>query len=149
MAEYRRALFLTCLAFLGALFSACQSEPLDSKSIDDLPNPGRGWTTHSSFANDSVNQNYPKSTVAYFRFTWRLAEPTDGGFAFSEMDGLIAQAKSVGQRLAFRIEPDRGSGGLGIPDWLYAKSINGWLYTGTDGSQCVSPDAGDIVNSCG
>jgi hypothetical protein len=141
----RHPLFAGCILFTIGLFSTCQSQPLDYRSIDDLPNPGRGWATHSSFTNDNANRNYPASTIAYFRFTWRQAEPTDGGFAFGEMDGLIAQAKSEGQRLAFRISPDSCMDGFGIPDWLYAKGINGWHHTGTDWTQCFSPDAADPV----
>jgi hypothetical protein len=145
MGKLRSIQSCICISILCGLFSTCQTEPANFKSIDDLPNPGRGWATHSSFNNDHANLSYPESTVAYFRFTWRQAEPTDGGFAFDVMDGLIAQAHSQGQKIAFRITPDSCTDGFGIPDWLAAKGINGWNYTGTDWSACFSPDAADPV----
>jgi hypothetical protein len=127
------------------LFTACQSKPADYHAIDDLPNPGRGWATFNSFDGEAVNAEYPASTIAYYRFTWRQAEPSEGGYAFGELDALIEKARSAGQRLAFRIMADAGSDGAGVPDWLRAKGIAGWRYRCQDGADCFSPDAADPV----
>jgi hypothetical protein len=126
-------------------FTACQSKRADYHAIEDLPNPGRGWTTFNSLNEEEQNGQYPSSTIAYFRFTWRQAEPSEGGYAFGELDALIEKARPVGQRLAFRIMADAGSKGIGIPDWLLAKGIAGWHYACEDGSRCFSPDAADPV----
>jgi hypothetical protein len=107
-----------------ALLLGCTTQPADYQSIDDLPNPGRGWSTHSSFADEEANAHYPPSTVAYFRFTWSLAEPSEGGYAFDRIDALISRARGAGQRFAFRIMPDACQG---------------------DGSPCFSADAADPV----
>ena len=138
-----RGLFVFAIAVCVGVFGGCRSDPPDYKAIDDLPNPGRGWATHSSFISDQQNRYYPASTIAYFRFTWRQAEPTEGGYAFDTMDSLIAQAQSHGQKIAFRIMGDKGEGGVGVPDWLMQKGIKGWSYTGADGTACFSPDAAD------
>lgn len=124
---------------------ACQSTITGVLEIDDLANPGRGWTTFYSVNSDKQNNRYPVSSIAYYRFTWRQAEPVQGEYAFEALDGYIAKAKVNGQRFAFRIMPDTGESGVGIPDWLFAKGINGWSYTGTDGSSCFSPDPADSV----
>jgi len=127
------------------VFTACRSEPADFRAIEDLPNPGRGWTTFGSLSGGESNAHYPSSTIAYYRFTWCQAEPSEGRFAFDELDALIGKARSAGQRLAFRIMADTGAKGIGIPDWLLAKGIAGWHYLCSDGSRCFSPDAADPV----
>ncbi len=127
------------------LFSACRPEAVDYRAIDDLPNPGRGWTTFNSSNGEEPNAQYPASTIAYYRFTWRRAEPAEGEYAFAEMDSLLAKAHAAGQRLAFRIMADSGSDGIGVPDWLLAKGIAGWRYRCGDGTDCFSPDAADPI----
>jgi hypothetical protein len=124
---------------------ACQTNPVDYQSIDDLPNPGRGWTTLNSLNGEAPNRQYPPSTIAYYRFTWRQAEPVEGQYAFDALDGYIAAARAVGQRFAFRIMPDACRNGVGLPDWLIAKGVTGWYYPGEDGSTCFTPDAADPV----
>jgi hypothetical protein len=123
------------------MLAACRPAPVDYQAIDDLPNPGRGWTTFNSFNGEEFNRQYPASTIAYFRFTWRRAEPAEGAYAFTEMDALFEKARATGQRIAFRINADAGSDGAGVPDWLLAKGIAGWRYRCQDGSDCFSPDA--------
>ncbi len=137
--------FITLCSLAMIMLLGCTTQQADYTAIDDLPNPGRGWSTHSSVSTDSVNNDYPPSTVAYYRFTWAQAEPMEGAYAFDRIDGLIASARAAGQRFAFRIMPDACRGGIGIPAWLYAKGVKGWLYTGEDGSQCFSADASDPV----
>ncbi len=126
-------------------FTACRSDPADFHAIEDLPNPGRGWTTFNSLNEEEPNGQYPSSTIAYFRFTWRQAEPSEGGYTFGELDTLLEKARAAGQRLAIRIMADAGANGIGIPDWLLAKGVAGWQYQCTDGSRCFSPDAADPV----
>jgi hypothetical protein len=142
--RFRLTSVLSPFLFL-LLFSACRPEAVDYRAIDDLPNPGRGWTTFNSFDGEEPNVQYPASTIAYFRFAWRRAEPAEGEYAFGEMDSLLDKARAAGQRLAFRIMADSGSDGIGAPDWLLAKGIAGWRYRCEDGSDCFSPDAADPV----
>lgn len=87
-----------------------------------LYNPGMGVADfHFGFDQPpKVPDEYPRSTVAYFRWSWADLEPEEGRYAFDFVDGIIAQAKAKGETLAFRImaEYERGS-----PEWLFRKGV--------------------------
>lgn len=146
MAKPMRNICYGLFPFLLFLAESCSStaDPPAYSAIDDLPNPGRGWTTFNSVNGEPPNAQYPPSSIAYYRFTWKQAEPIEGQYAFAALDQYITLARAAGQRLAFRIMPDACRGGIGLPDWLIAK-VQGWHYTGEDGSACFSPDAADAT----
>ncbi len=105
------------------------------KEIDDiLFNPGMGIADfHLGFDHPPrIPEEYPRSTVAYFRWSWADLEPEEGRYAFDFVDGIIAQAKAKGETLAFRIvtEFEKGS-----PEWLFRKGVA--RFQETDG---VFPD---------
>jgi hypothetical protein len=90
--------------------------------IDEiLYNPGMGFADfHFGFGHPPPADHYPRSTVAYFRWSWADLEPAEGQYAFEFVDRIIEQAKAKGERLAFRIvaEYEQGS-----PRWLLDKGI--------------------------
>ncbi|MEX5281372.1 DUF4832 domain-containing protein [Nitrospira tepida] len=90
--------------------------------IDEvLYNPGMGFADfHFGFGHPPPADRYPRSTVAYFRWSWADLEPAEGHYAFDFVDRIIEQAKAKGERLAFRIvaEYEQGS-----PRWLLEKGV--------------------------
>lgn len=96
--------------------------PRESKEI--LYNPGMGLADfHFGFDHPPTEEQYPKSTVAYFRWSWAELEPEKGKYAFDFVDRIIRQAKTKGETLAFRImtEYERGS-----PEWLLQMGVD-WV----------------------
>ena len=74
-----------------------------------------------------TREEYPRTTVAYFRWSWATLEPAEGAYNFDLVDRVIEQAKAKGETLAFRIVSgyDRGS-----PQWLLDKGVA--FIPGTD-----------------
>ena len=71
---------------------------------DTLYNPGMGFADfHFGFDHPPAPGTYPRSTVAYFRWSWADLEPAEGQYAFDLIDHTIEQAKAKGERLAFRV----------------------------------------------
>lgn len=90
--------------------------------IDDiLYNPGMGFADfHFGFGHPPSVSQYPRSTVAYFRWSWADLEPVEGEYNFRLVDDVITQARAKGETLAFRImtEYEKGS-----PAWLLEKGV--------------------------
>jgi hypothetical protein len=78
-----------------------------------IKNPGVGYQTFGRPA--ARNERFP-SSVLYKRLNWSQIEPTPGTYRFASIDRALLQARSAGQRLAFRImgfdEGDSGPTGL-------------------------------------
>jgi len=70
---------------------------------DVLINPGMGWTTFYSFNGDEINKDYPKASIAYFRFYWDQLEPEEGKYRWEIIDELLQIGKLKEQKLALRI----------------------------------------------
>jgi hypothetical protein len=80
-------------------------------------------------------EDYPPSTVAYFRWTWAQLEPSEGRYDFERVDNVIRTAKARGETLAFRIMSVwKGS----TPKWLLDKGV-GSVAVGGD----IFPDHND------
>jgi len=90
--------------------------------IDDiLYNPGMGFADfHFGFDHPPSPAQYPRSTVAYFRWSWADLEPVEGEYNFRLVDDVIAQAKAKGETLAFRIMTEYEDGS---PAWLLDKGV--------------------------
>lgn len=72
-----------------------------------LFNPGIGLETFWSVQGDRVNydkevENYPKSTIAYYRFYWNELESSEGDYIFEDIDYLLKKARRRGQDIALR-----------------------------------------------
>lgn len=88
---------------------------------DILYNPGMGFADfHFGFDHPPEPGTYPRSTVAYFRWSWADLEPAEGQYNFELIDRTIDQAKAKGERLAFRVMSEYQSGS---PAWLLAKGV--------------------------
>jgi hypothetical protein len=93
------------------------------KELDEiLYNPGMGFADfHFGFDHPpAVPEQYPRSTVAYFRWSWAELEPEEGHYAFEFVDRVIEQAKAKGETLAFRIVTEFENGS---PLWLLDKGV--------------------------
>ena len=89
--------------------------------IDDvLTNPGMGFADFGMWSSLTLEE-HPLTSVAYFRWPWAEMEPTEGGYAFDDLDGVIEEARGRGMSIAFRFmsEYDTGS-----PQWLLDKGID-------------------------
>ena len=54
-----------------------------------LANPGMGWQTFHTFADEDRNLQGLPSGCAYARFYWREIEPADGKIAFPQLDSIL------------------------------------------------------------
>lgn len=111
------------------------------KEIDDvLTNPGIGFTTFQMFNGDNhkpnqdvvreinleqfdnpievrENNNYPKTSIAYFRINWSVVEPERGKYRWDYIDSLLELAHVHDQTLMLRISPYKGRLIDDVPAW--------------------------------
>jgi len=93
--------------------------PREIKNV--LYNPGMGLADfHFGFEHPPSADEYPRQTVAYFRWSWSDLEPEEGQYAFDFVDRIISQAKAKGETLAFRMMTEYK---VGSPGWLLHKGI--------------------------
>ncbi len=109
--------------------------------IDDvLNNPGIGFTTFQMFNGDNLapnqdvlrevnleqydnpldvreNNNYPNTSIAYFRILWSVVEPEQGKYRWDYIDSLLELAHVHGQTLMLRISPYKGRPIDDVPAW--------------------------------
>lgn len=102
-----------------------QAEPtvtVHPREIKDLLyNPGMGLADfHFGFGHPPSTDQYPRQTVAYFRWSWADLEPEEGHYAFGFVDSVIQQAKAQGKTLAFRIMTEYKAG---PPTWLLHNGV--------------------------
>lgn len=92
------------------------------REIDEvLYNPGMGFADfHFGFGHPPTAEEYPHTTVAYFRWPWAELEPAEGQYNFALVDRVIEQAKARGETLAIRIVSEYKTG---TPQWLLDKGI--------------------------
>jgi len=111
------------------------------QEIDDvLTNPGMGWTTFHSFNGDEKNKNYPRCSIAYFRYYWDELEPEQGNYKWYIIDQEMATAKERGQDFALRVMPANGT--PKTPDWVRKLGCKGVTYY--DGKSWM-PDYSDPI----
>ena len=88
---------------------------------DVLYNPGMGFADfHFGFGHPPQAEEYPHTTVAYFRWPWAELEPAEGQYNFALVDRVIEQAKAKGETLAIRIVSEYKTG---TPQWLLDKGV--------------------------
>ncbi len=92
------------------------------REIDEiLYNPGMGFADfHFGFGHPPTVEEYPRATVAYFRWPWAELEPAEGQYNFALVDRVIEQAKAKGETLAIRIVSEYKTG---TPQWLLDKGV--------------------------
>jgi len=142
----------TTVALLAAII-CCTGEPARAgagseanrvtvrpREIDDvLYNPGMGFATSDCF--DGEPSGYPKSTLAYWGWYWDEIEPENGVYRWEVIDEVIQQARERGQRVAIRIMPTNGRGG--VPQWYRDLGAKGFEYVSEDGPTNWMPDHND------
>ncbi len=140
--DRRRFLKVGSAGVLGSIVSsglhnaawALQTEHLVVKpEITDeiLVNPGMGFETFHCFNGDqriARAENYPKCSIAYFRFYWDKLEPEEGRYDFDLIDSLLDKARQAGQDLALRFMPTSSANlRQGTPKW-YMEKGKGYDY---------------------
>jgi hypothetical protein len=139
--QFSKTTFFSLLAFAVVLLQGAWSlaSSLDPMAHDDsaqakptvtvhpgeikdvLYNPGMGLADfHFGFGHPPPTDQYPRQTVAYFRWSWADLEPEEGQYAFDFVDRIISQAKAKGETLAFRIMTEYKAGS---PEWLLQKGV--------------------------
>jgi len=112
-----------------------------------LANPGMGWETFGRPANKDKNlPDWIPSTIHYARWGWGVLEPEPGKIDYEFLDKVLAETRTSGQRLAFRVMCCSTSPGRPYhPEWL--AGIGGKIlscdYSGTEG--LLVPDLDDPV----
>lgn len=61
---------------------------------------------------------YPDTTIVYIRVLWREFEPKRGEYNYDFIDKIIADAKSHGQSLYFRLMAHSTRASDDVPEWL-------------------------------
>ncbi len=114
-------------------------------SDEVLLNPGMGFETFNSFNEDDRNkraENYPRCSIAYFRFDWDTLEPHEGRYDFDVIDSRLEKARRNGQDLAVRFMPTRPADlDRGTPKWFTDKAAGYWYKK--DGRLGWAPDHND------
>ncbi len=131
--------------FLGWLWplQAQQTVVVRPQEIDDvLVNPGIGFMTFQRFNGDRLNEglkwtegypidyqpfrgtldneNYPRTSIAYFRVYWKFLEPEPGKYRWEMLDRALDTARERGQTLMLRIAPYGTREDNDVPDWYRA-----------------------------
>ena len=139
------------------------------KVTDDLIlNPGIGFMTFQRFNGDALNpgtehwteglpieyqpdsgtlsnENYPDTTLAYFRVYWSFFEPERGFYNWEMIDRALQTARSRGQTLLLRIAPHGMNRPEDVPAW-YRKLVGPkrdfmepkWMVDPNDPRYCAS-----------
>ncbi|SHF69818.1 Beta-galactosidase [Fodinibius roseus] len=137
-----------------------------------LDNPGKGFMTFQRFNGDTanvlnnccgnfreefpfpvnrdtemelVNEDYPDTKIAYFRFYWRYIEPQKGEYRWEIIDRALKTAHERGQTLMLSVMPygSEGDEENDVPDWYremvgektdweYDNPVNKWLVDPED-----------------
>ncbi len=135
------ALILASAPVHDAASQTVTIRPRESTAL--LANPGMGWQTFHTFADEDPNLDGLPSSSAYFRFYWSQVEPEEGEIDFAMFDDLLAHARRAGQKLAFRIMcAGTNSDYMHVPAWLKEeKGCPGSEYTrGENGVTHWVPD---------
>jgi len=70
----------------------------------DTLNEAKGWTegkpiVYQDFDGDLKNEDYPDTTIAYFRIYWKFIEPEMGEYRWDLIDKALDTARRRGQSL--------------------------------------------------
>lgn len=139
MITMNRLLFVLMILLPTAAFSQ-DTAVIRPKEIDDvLVNPGIGFMTFQRFNGDKLNvgkkwtegypieyqefdgdlknENYPMTSLAYFRIYWKFIEPAKDEYRWDLIDKALQTATARGQTLLLRIAPYGTGADNDVPDW--------------------------------
>lgn len=110
--------------------------------------PGRGWVegfpiVYQDFDNDLNNEDYPQTTIAYWRVYWKFIEPEENQYRWDLIDQALDSARSRGQKLLLRIAPYGTGPERDVPEWYrkmvgsgkdfaYNNPVNKWVVDPED-----------------
>jgi len=88
----------------------------------DTLNEAKGWTegkpiVYQDFDGDLKNEDYPDTTIAYFRIYWKFIEPERGKYRWDLIDKALKTARRRGQSLMLRIAPYGTGNQNDVPGW--------------------------------
>ncbi|MHC4323056.1 MAG: DUF4832 domain-containing protein, partial [Planctomycetota bacterium] len=88
----------------------------------DTLNEAKGWTegkpiVYQDFDGDLKNEDYPDTTIAYFRIYWKFIEPQQGKYRWDLIDNALKTACQRGQTLMLRIAPYGTGNQNDVPGW--------------------------------
>ena len=88
----------------------------------DKLNEGKKWTEgypiiYQQFDGDLKNENYPMTSLAYFRVYWKFIEPAKDEYRWDLIDKALQTAAARGQTLLLRIAPYGTGADNDVPDW--------------------------------
>ena len=115
------------------------AEPVESMAL--FANPGMGWQTFHSYADSDPDLDGLPSGSAYFRFTWKDLEPTDGDIEIDRLGSTLERAREAGQTLMFRVMTAGSDDGY-APDWLESAGCKVFTYA-YGGATLEAPDLDD------
>jgi len=118
-----------------------------------IKNPGVGYQT---FGRPVARDEQFPSSVLYTRLNWSQIEPRPGTYRFAPIDRALLQARSAGQRLAFRImgfeEGDAGPTGLrdaGYPGYSFSFYQHANVWFPDMNQRVVQQDLANLVVALG
>lgn len=111
--------------------------PVESTAL--FANPGMGWQTFHTYANVDPDLAGLPSGSAYFRWTWKQLEPTQGNIDFDRVTETLSKARAAGQSLMFRVMT-AGSDQQYAPDWLAAAGCELFTYQSDGGPTLTAPN---------
>lgn len=91
----------------------------------DTLNEGKKWTEgypieYQEFDGNLENEDYPMTSLAYFRVYWSFLEPARGEYRWEFIDKALETAAARGQTLLLRIAPYGTGADNDVPDWYRA-----------------------------
>jgi hypothetical protein len=113
--------------------------------FNDQPiNPGRRWSEvgpESRFDSAPTEVDFPKASVAYFRWFWSQIEPEQDQYRWDIIDLALSEGRAHGQKLMIRIMPYDQRNPL--PEWYRNSGARRANRDTDDDRETWSPDADD------
>ncbi len=127
----------------GAASVTVTVNPVESTEL--LANPGMGWQTFYTFADEDPNLDGLPSGSAYIRFSWHHLEPADGVIDVTSITESLARARQAGQSLMIRVMT-AGPTDKYTPAWLESAGCKMFEYEYEEnGITLTAPDLDDPV----
>jgi hypothetical protein len=110
-----------------------------SWSDPELSNPQRG--AYRWYGQAPEPKGWPARDT-YYRYSWRLLEPSEGVYNWSPIDNELLAVERRGGKLGMRVmSANSWDGGSAVPDYLMKRMAKGFWFTYPDnGNSVYAPD---------